>query len=70
MKQNWEERSQHPEKEKELKHQILSSYEKQTQMLKELLQKYKNIVVVAHSECIKQYAGYKINNCQIFPFPG
>jgi hypothetical protein len=31
--------------------------------------KYKNIAVVSHGECIKRYAGYKIKNCEIYPYP-
>jgi len=36
--------------------------------LLEKLQKYNSIAVVSHSENIKAYVGYKINNCEIYPF--
>jgi predicted CoA-binding protein len=46
----------------------MPSLEQQKRVIESYAKKYKSIAIVAHSECIKRYAGYKIANCQVFPF--
>ena len=46
---------------------MLPDYNEQKKVLEFYAQKYNKIAVVAHSECIKRYAGYKIDNCEIYP---
>jgi len=45
---------------------VIADFREQSKVLAEYFKKYKKIAIVAHSECIKHYAGYKINNCEIF----
>jgi len=32
------------------------------------LKKYKSIAVVSHSENMKAFIGYKIKNCEVYPY--
>ena len=41
---------------------------KHKKILEEKLNKYRTIVVVSHSENIREYVGYKPENCEIVPF--
>ena len=63
MKENWFERRGNLQKQEELKDRVLPNYPEQFKVLDHYFQKYDKIAVVAHSECIKRYAGYKIKNC-------
>ena len=69
MQENWAERRKNLGNEDALKERVLSSFAIQKQVIESYLGKYKRIAVVAHSECIKKYAGYKIKNCEIFAMP-
>jgi hypothetical protein len=69
MKENWFERRKYhtdSEKEEKLKERVIADFREQSKVLAEYFKKYNKIAIVAHSECIKHYAGYKINNCEIF----
>ena len=66
MKENWFDRRKNLEKEQELKERVLPNYGEQLRVLQQYFKKYDKVAVVAHSECIKKYAGYKIANCEIF----
>lgn len=66
-KESWKERRGNVAFEEALKVRVLPNYNEQLKVLQHYSQKYKRIAVVAHSECIKRYAGYKIKNCEIFP---
>ena len=66
MKENWFQRRKEQESEEKLKERVLPDYSEQMRVLDHYFQKYDKIAVVAHSECIKRYAGYKIKNCQVF----
>lgn len=63
MKENWAERRNNLEFEQALKVRVLPDYNEQLKVLEKYMDKYKHIAIVAHSECIKLYAGYKIKNC-------
>ena len=47
---------------------VLPSLKKQKEILEEKLKKYRTIAVVSHSENIREYVGYKPDNCEIVPF--
>lgn len=68
MKENWFARRANREKEDEIQERLLPSLAVQLKILEGYLSKYKNIAVVSHGECIKRYAGYKIANCEIYPY--
>jgi bisphosphoglycerate-dependent phosphoglycerate mutase len=67
MRENWATRRKDLKNEESLKHRVMSDYEEQLRVLTGYFQKYDKIAVVAHSECIKRYVGYKIKNCEIYP---
>lgn len=67
MKESWAERRSNIAFEQALKVRVLPDYNEQLRVLENYSKQYPRIAVVAHSECIKRYAGYKIKNCEIFP---